>query len=70
MCSDRIDYPALFSYFNQKREDILELIRNQPGLTGWNRRLATQYVESFYAIANNDREAESEIVLACRQMGR
>lgn len=70
ICSDEIDYPALFSHFNQQREAILELIRNQAGLKAWNRQLATRYVESFYAIINSERDADFNIVNGCRQMGR
>ncbi|NNM07325.1 MAG: hypothetical protein HKO65_19685 [Gemmatimonadetes bacterium] len=69
VCSEDIDYRALFSYFNQKRESILDLIERQPGLTGRNRTLATMYVESFFEVLNDDREAEYKIVYGCREMG-
>ncbi|MCK5653275.1 MAG: hypothetical protein KAJ42_17950 [Gemmatimonadetes bacterium] len=68
VCSDEIEYPALFSHFNERREAILELIRNQPGLKDRNVQLATSYVESFYDIINNGRDADFMIVNGCRQM--
>jgi hypothetical protein len=70
VCSARIDYQALFSHFNEMREPILELIRNQEGLTGWSTRRALLYVESFYDIINSEREANSSILGRCRSIRR
>ena len=70
VCSDEIDYPALFSHFNERREPILELIRNQAGLKDRNSWLATSYVQSFYDIINRPRAADDLIVNGCRQMRR
>jgi hypothetical protein len=68
-CSEGIDYPALFALFREKREPILGVIRNQPGLTEGNIRDATTYVESFYDIIQNDAEAEERIRDTCRGIG-
>jgi hypothetical protein len=66
-CSDRIDYPALFALFREKREPIMELIRNEPGLSERNIRNATTYLESFYDFIQNDAAAEERIQDACRR---
>ncbi len=69
VCSNQIDYAGLFSHFNGKREAILDLITSQPGLTGRNRHLATTYVESFFEVITDEREADFRIVQSCRRMG-
>jgi hypothetical protein len=66
ICSDGIDYEALFSHFNERRASILKLIRNQEGLKGWNVRQAATYVEAFYDTINDEREADFKIVNGCR----
>jgi hypothetical protein len=70
ICSDRIDYPSLFSRFNQHRTSILDLIRNQEGLSGWNVYRGTSYVDSFFDILNDKRDADFKIVNGCREMRR
>jgi hypothetical protein len=68
VCSDRIDYPSLFSHFNARREAILDLIRTQEGLADHNRRSAERYVEAFYEILDDEKDADWKIVSACRRM--
>jgi len=70
ICSDRIDYSALFDHFNGRREAILGLVEGQAGLTDRNARLASVYIESFYEIINDRKEADRMIVNACRRLDR
>jgi hypothetical protein len=69
ICSDRIDFPKLFSLFNEHRASILDLIRTQPGLKERSIRLATNYIEEFYEIINDEHEADWQIQNACRRIG-
>jgi len=69
VCSERIDLPDLFSRFNERREEILDLIRTQPGLKERSIRLATNYIEEFYEIINDEHEADWQIQNACRRIG-
>ncbi len=67
ICSDRIDYGALFAHVIERREAILDLIRGQSGLTERNIDSAVDYVEEFYDVINNPRRARREILEACRR---
>jgi hypothetical protein len=70
ICSDRIDYAGLFALFNDRRQAILEMVRNQEGLKGINAYLAESYVESFFETINNERDADFKIVNGCRGVRR
>jgi hypothetical protein len=69
VCSERIDFEDLFSRFNERREEILDLVRTQPGLRDRNIRMATTYIEEFYGIINDAHEADWQILSACRRIG-
>ena len=69
VCSERIDFPALFSLFNERRDAILEIIRTQPGLNDRNIRLATRYLEEFYEIITDEHETDWQILNSCRRIG-
>lgn len=69
-CSDGIDYGALFSHFQSKREAILELIRTQPGLSDRNARKAIAFVEDFYDIIEDEKDADWKIIRSCRRPER
>lgn len=66
-CSDRIDYGALFADFNGQREAILDLIGSETLLIERNIRSAQRYVEEFYEILNDPRQAERLILRACKK---
>ncbi|MGW8268668.1 MAG: hypothetical protein ACWGSQ_20045, partial [Longimicrobiales bacterium] len=68
-CSDRIDFPALFYLFNERRDEIMDLVRTQPGLEERNIRLAMDYIQGFYEIINDEHEADWRILSACRHIG-
>jgi hypothetical protein len=66
-CLQGLDYQRLFGRFNEEREAILALARNQVGLSDRNVEWAVRYLEEFYSIINDPRRAEREIVSACRK---
>jgi hypothetical protein len=66
-CLPGTDYQDLFARFNSEREAILALVQNQVDLSKRNVEWAVSYLEEFYAIINNPREAEREIINACRK---
>jgi hypothetical protein len=65
-CLPGIDYPGLFASFMEKREAILDLARNQIGLSEGNVKSAVRYLEEFFDIIGNPRRAEREIINSCR----
>lgn len=66
-CSDSLDYGALFSHFQERREAILALIQNQPALSDRGKRTATAFVEEFYDILNDEKDADWKIIRSCRR---
>lgn len=68
-CSEGIDHQALFQHFRERRDLMLELVQNQPGLTERTVRTATEYLESFFDIIDDPDRAQREIVEACRRSG-
>ena len=66
VCSEEIDYRAIFARFNEEREGIEELIQTQPGLTDSNARKAWDFLESFYEVINSDPQADRRILRECR----
>ncbi len=65
-CLPGIDYAGLFSTFVEKKEAILDLARNQIGLSEGNVKSAVRYLEEFYDVIGNPRWAERDIIRACR----
>jgi hypothetical protein len=66
-CLPGLDYEALFGRFRAAREGILDLVRNQPGLSEDNKESAERYLEEFYSILDDPRRAQRAIVNACRK---
>lgn len=69
-CSDEMNYDALFSHFQDKKEAILNLIRDQPGLSDRNIRKATTFVEDFYVVIDDEIERDWKIIRSCRRPER
>jgi hypothetical protein len=67
VCMEGIDYEGLFDRFNENRDAILEQARSQVGLSERNVRSAVEYLEEFYEIINDPREAREVIIGACRK---
>lgn len=66
VCMPGTDFPGLFRRFNESRTAIMELVKNQAGLSESNKESAVGYLEDFFDIINNPREANRKIVNACR----
>jgi hypothetical protein len=66
VCSEAIDYKAVFARFNGERESIEALIHAQPGLEDSNGGRAWDFLESFYEIINSEPRAERSILRECR----
>ena len=67
VCMPAIDYQGVFDRFNQKRDAILDQARNQAGLSKYNVESAVDYLEEFYQIINDPRDARAVIIGACRR---
>jgi len=67
VCWEELDFQVAFAHFEEKKEPILEAVREVPGLTGANVRSATGYVEEFYDFIRNPERAEEEIRRMCRR---
>jgi hypothetical protein len=65
-CRPDIDYAALYRLFDEKRPEIEDLIRTQPGLEERNEETALDYVAAFYGIIDDPERAASNIERACR----
>ena len=66
VCMPGIDYQAVFDRFNKKKDAILNQARNQVGLSKYNAEQAVEYLEEFYRIINDPRDARAMIIGACR----
>jgi len=66
-CLPGTDFPELFRRFNESRTAIMELVKNQAGLSESNRESAVGYLEEFFDIINDPRESNRKIVDACRK---
>ena len=65
-CQPGIDWDALFTDFNAKRDRILELGDRLPGLNRGSRRSGKRYLELFFDILASDNERREHITQACR----
>jgi hypothetical protein len=65
-CLPGLDHEALFARFRAAREGILDLVRNQIGLSERNRDSAESYLEEFFSILDDPRKTERFILNACR----
>ena len=66
-CLPRLNYEALFGRFKSTRDEILGLVRDQTGLTERSRGSAENYLEEFFSIIDDPRQAERAIINACRK---
>jgi len=58
-CRPEVDMEAVYAFFNEKREAIYELYRNQPGLEEGNVRRALRYLDDFYDTINSNRRGRA-----------
>ena len=66
VCRPVSEFPPIFALFNEKREVMYDLWRNQEGLEEKKLRESLEYFDKFYEIINDSRKAEREIVRRCR----
>jgi hypothetical protein len=67
VCVPGIDYQRQFDRFNEVRGAILTQVRNQVGLEERNARSAVEYLEEFYEIINDARDARAIVIGQCRK---
>jgi len=65
-CIFNDELPATVALFNQKKTDILALFRDNQRLDERTREDAIEYIEDFYAIINNPKRFEKDIIDKCR----
>jgi len=66
-CLQGLDYQALFGRFRSARNEILGLVRDQAGFSERSRESAEDYLEEFFSIIDDPRQAERAIINACRE---
>jgi hypothetical protein len=65
-CHPGTDWDALFDRFRALREDIVSMLVQTPGYGRGERRIASVYLDSFFAILNSERKRQQVIVSACQ----
>ncbi|MGH7474910.1 MAG: hypothetical protein ACRELD_01335 [Longimicrobiales bacterium] len=68
LCRPDVDFPSFFGLFNERRGEIEELYRSQPGLRERERKQALDYLTDFYDTINDQRKAKRQIQDACRKV--
>ncbi len=66
-CRDLVEFKNVFQLFNQKKEQIYGLYRNQEGLDPKVRDDALKYYDDFYRTINDPKAADREFIKNCRQ---
>lgn len=66
MCRSNVDWAEVFGYFGYKRESIMTLVTEIPGMSDQHRRRATSYVAEFYKLLDNPKLRKKRIINACR----
>jgi len=66
-CWDELDWPAVLRLFQAKRDSILAVIREVPGLSEYNRSSARDYILGFYRFLENPERAASDLRKICRR---
>jgi hypothetical protein len=66
VCRPASDFTSVFALFNEKRDAIYDLWRNQEGLTERTLRESLEYFDEFYEIINDSRRVERQILRRCR----
>ena len=66
MCRADIDWAQLFGYFEGKREAIMALLDDVPGLSNRHRKRATNYLRDFYELLDTPKLRKRKIIAACR----
>jgi hypothetical protein len=65
-CLSNDELPRAVALFNGKKQEILDLFRNEARLSNHNRKKAVRYIEDFYGIINDPVEFEKQVTGKCR----
>lgn len=65
LCASADDLPAIFALFNQKRDAIYALYRDQPGLNAEVAKETVEYLDAFYDTINDPAKAERDLARKC-----
>ncbi len=65
-CRTEEEYQSVFNLFNEKREDIYEVINGFEYLDKRNKKRMNKYMDDFYQIINNPGSVKWEIMQHCR----
>jgi hypothetical protein len=66
LCASAEQLPATFALFNQKRDAIYALYREQPGLKAEIVKETLEYLDEFYDTINDPRKVKREFTERCR----
>ncbi len=66
VCWDEIDYRGTFSLLEEKKEALLRLPGEVPGLSETNQRLASEYIQEFYEFIERPGRAHDALKRMCR----
>jgi len=66
ICADEGEVESVFPLFNEKREAIADLVRNQEGLSADNQKDALEYLDEFYEVINDPGKVRGDIIRRCR----
>ncbi len=66
VCWEAIDFQAVFSLFQERKEKLFEAIRSVPGLSDSNGKRASDYLEEFFEFIDDPRRAERNLERMCR----
>jgi AAA family ATP:ADP antiporter len=67
LCDPSTDWNAAFSHFAARREDVLHLANEIPGLESRQRARAVEYLEEAFATFASPERRQAQIVDACRR---
>jgi hypothetical protein len=67
VCWDALDYPSAIGLLLEKKEAILDVIHEVPGLTDRNVESATDYVEEFYELLRDPEKAAGDLKRMCKR---
>jgi hypothetical protein len=65
-CHPGTDWNGLFGKFRALRDDIVSMLVQTPGYGRGERRMASGYLDSFFAILDSERRRQQVIVSACQ----
>jgi hypothetical protein len=65
LCASAGHLPGVFGLFNQKRDAIYGLYREQPGVNAEVAKETVEYLDAFYGTINDPRKVERELANRC-----